>query len=370
MASPLAAARAARDLRTGQHALAAGDAAHALAALESAARLRPRWASPRLWLGLALSELEQVSAALAALDEAERLSPGGAVQILFRCRVLLDAGRAREAVAAAEGSRERAPDNVHVHGYLALARWVAGDVPSGRALPRRADEVGGGAELWGRWLLAVEERFPGGAGIDYPAPRAAVGLAERLASWRAARRVARARVLLASGHPTRAASVLDGAEGLWPGDEDLLALRVEVHRASAVLRAEALAEASDQVDLRLAVAEDFLEIGEPGAALGALAPVEGLVEAIDRGRLSWRATCALLEGRALLERGEVGQAAARLETAAALWPVEAEPLYYLGVARLRLGERPAARRAFIAACCLDGGLGLVRLRELSAAEGG
>jgi Flp pilus assembly protein TadD len=170
--------------------------------------------------------------------------------------------------------------------------------------------------------------------------------------------------------PVAALSYLDRAEARWPGEEPAQELRVKAHRDAAAVRREQLGSAPHDVELRLAAAEDLLEIGEAREALRVLEPAREHILSIDANRLGWRTEEALLRGRALLAANDPEPACEALELARELWPVEVEPAYYLGVASARCGRRAAARRQLVAACTMDGGLAQARLDEYRVATGG
>lgn len=361
MASP------ARALGRAQAALDRGETSEAVRLARVAAELRPGWRQARLWLAAALSEAGDTDEALAALGEPPAGAPRAGVHKLFVGRVLLDAGRYEEAEESFSEGLRIAPDNLHLEGYKALARWaLAEDDPPALADPIEAAAWGAG--LWGRWLLLTEERFPGGPGTDYPPPPLqAAGPFERLARRRARRLVAAATASAGRGATERARTFLDRAEALWPLSEEAAELRVSLLAKGVDELERRLPDEGDDPDLRLALADALLETGHPAAALRVLEPVPGLVKSIDPGRLAWVAGAALLTGRARLAAGERGQALEPLELAASLLPAEVEPRYFLAVARLLAGDRRGARRAFVAACRMDGSLGRERLRELAAA---
>jgi len=363
------AAGASNTLRRGQAAFLAGDATEAVRLCGLAAEGRPGLWQAHAWLGLALSEEGDLESALGALEAAAEGSGSSAVPWLFKGRVLIDHDRHEEAVEALEVAAERAPDNLHVPGYLALAKWAV-DAHSGSSPVEapRSDLAAFGAELWGRWLLLVEERFPGGPGTDYPVPHEAPrSTGERIARWRAARLLRRAEEHHAAGDADRAAALLDRAEALWPSEPETVELRVALHaRCGDELLRRIEADPGD-VDLRLETAEDLLEAGDPRRALSVLEPVPGLVESLDKGRLSWNAGLALVSGRAELDLGGLEEAKELLDRAVSLLPTEVEPSYFLGIALLRSGQRAAARQALVDVCRMDGEIGPMRLRELTEA---
>lgn len=357
-------------LRAGQRALAAGELDRARERLAGAAAARPRWLPARLWLASALSEAGELEAAHAELAAAIERSPDAPVPRLWLGRILLDHDLAGEARDALEEASRLQLENVQIKGYLALARWAAsGDDAVLEALGWAVPSDGG--ELRGRWLLELERRFPGGPGADYGTPpRAPRWPTQRLARWRSRRLVERAARALERHDPIAALSLLDRAELAWPGDEWAQELRIRAHRDAAATRRERLAAAPHDVEARLDAAEDLLAIGEPREALRTLEPAAEHIRSIDPNRISWRAGEALLRGRALLAADAPEPAREALELARELWPTEVEPAYDLAVAHLRCGERAAARRGFIEACTLDGGVAQARLDEYrDAAEG-
>jgi Flp pilus assembly protein TadD len=178
------------------------------------------------------------------------------------------------------------------------------------------------------------------------------------------RLVERAATAEKNGEHERALTMLDRADALWPGDERAQELRVEVHAGVAKARLERLGREEHDVDLRLDATEALLEIGRTREALRTIEPAAEYIRSIDPHRLSWRAGEALLRGRALLGVDEPAKAAECFSLARELWPTEAEPRYYLGVAMVRAGRSAEGRRAFIEACGIDAELARERLREL------
>jgi tetratricopeptide (TPR) repeat protein len=357
-------------LRSGQRALAAGELEQAKEQLARAAAARPRWVPARLWLASALSEAGELDAARAELDAAIERAPDSSIPRLWLGRILLDHDLAAEARDALEEASRRDLENAQIKGFLALARWVAGGEDAvlealGWSLPND------GGELRGRWLLELERRFPGGPGADFSTPpRGPRWPTQRLARWRSRRLVERAARALERHDPLAALSLIDRAEAHWFGEDRVQELRIRAHRDAAAIRREQLAAEPHDVELRLATAEDLLAIGEPREALRALEPAAEHIRSIDPNRLSWRASEALLRGRALLATDAPDPAREALELARELWPTEVEPVYYLAIARLRGGARAAARRDFVEACTLDGGLAQARLDEYREASAG
>ena len=353
-------------LRRGQRALSRGEVAKAALFCARAAALRPRWHAPHLWSALARCDLDDLQGALAALDIASTLRPASAVPQLFRGRSLLDHGRFDEAVQALEAARALDPTNLHVQGHLAVATWAlkGGGLDPAWLSPAFA----GGAGLWGRWVLLIEERFPGGPGTDYPAePDEARTTFERLARWRARRACRAAARSRDAGAIRRAKAALERSVALWPADEACDELRVSVHLTSARLLGERITADPSDVDAHLEAAEDHLETGAPKDALESLCPVSNLIESIDRTRLSWHSRLAVLMARAHLAMGQPEEARPLLARARSLMPLDVEPAYYQGVALLLLGKRVSARRALVDACGLEPSLGPTRLQEFSAA---
>jgi tetratricopeptide (TPR) repeat protein len=362
---------ASRALLSGQRRLGEGDVAGALERFEAAARAAPAWGVARLWLGAAAGEAGDLERARRELERAVELGAEPIVARVWLARAYFDHRAYTEALETLEAMADGGERNLHVASFRALLRWTAeGDAG---ALADVAWRVGlGNGELLGRWLVETEERFPGGPGTDFPAarpePAARRGLG--LGRRRALRLRARARARLAAGEPIRALADVDRADALHPGAAADDELRVAVHHAAADARRAALNDAPHDVELRLDLAESLLEVGLASEAARTLGPVEEHIDAIDAGRLTWRATAALLRGRARLGSGEVADAAADLARARELWPFEVEPIYYHGVALLRCGRRAAGRRAMVDACHMDGGLAQGRLDELRAALGG
>ncbi len=370
MASWVHRIKAASELRRAQRALGEGDLERAQAHAERSARLRPEWLPASLWHGLTLAERGRLDEAEAAFGDAGERHPGAAVVRLFHGRILIDHQRYDAAREVLEEGARLAPSNLHLPGYLALADWAAyRDQEALEGIERLWSQAGG--ELWGRWLLALEEAFPGGPGTDYPAdPERPSRLTGRFVAWRARRLKRRASKLVERGRYDGAAELLNRVERLSPGGEEALELRITLHRRAAEHRQEGLEADPYDVDARLAAADDLLEIGLARQAREILEPAAEAIEKLDAHRLSWLAEQALLRGRCALELGEAPEAVDAFTTARDLWPVEVEPHYFLGVAALKAGQRRSARDAWITACELDPDLLELRLRELVAATGG
>lgn len=350
-------------LRRGQKALAAGELEEARRVLTRVVEARPRWAEARLWLATVLSELGELENLREELARARELSGPAPVVDLFEGKLLLDHQRYGEARRALERALEGAPTNHFLPGYLALARWTeTGELEPLEALGWQLPP--GGSELAGRWLIELELRFPGGPGTDLfidPGPTDSIW--KRLARWRAGRYRARARRALEAGRPERALEALDRAEALAAADEAAEELRLEAHLRAIERRRDQLEHEPHDVDLRLDLVEDLLEVGLASEAAAALEPAEELITSIDPDRLAWRAGLALLRGRVLLEAGELEQALEALELAATLWTVEIEPLYFLMVVHLRLGHRQQGRLVATTLCSMDAELTQSRLEE-------
>jgi len=355
--------KAAAALRRGQRSLSEGDLEAATAHCETAAGLDPGWLPPKLWLAQALSELGRIDEAIESLEAAKNVQPDSPMVYLWWGRALFDHQRYSEACEVLERGTSLGSNNLHLPVYLALAEWADGrEEQAFDELERLWAQ--GDDDLAGRWLLLLEERFPGGPGNEFPdsgpPPKS---IRERLDAWRAVRLVQKASRLHEEGKHETALGLLDRAEYLRPGQEKAHELGVLVHRDAAKQRREQLEADPHDVDIRLAASEDLLEIGLPDEALEMIEPAEEAIEKLDPNRLSWRAEHALIMGRVLLGIDTPEDAVEHLERGRDLWPTEVEPYYYLGVAYLRCDKRSAARAAFTKACELD-----YKLVELRAAE--
>lgn len=349
-------------LRRGQKALWAGELELAREHIYDVVRAKPKWVGARLWLASALSELEVYDEALSQLDEAEKLE-GGAVVRLWRGRVLFDRRHYSEAREVLESALECGGENFHLKRYLELSRWCS---EGGVEVVDEMSIPVGCPELQGRWMLELEERFPGGPGGEYSAPTPVARRPwERFAARRARKLLDRGRARYAEGDPEAALALIERAEELWL-DEDAIELHQEALLAVVPLRLERLEEAPHDIELRLELGEALIETGDSVKALIVLDPAAEHIESVDPNRLSWRASLALIRGRAHLMRGQLAEAVEDLEVARELWSVEIEPLYYLAVARLCSGERGQGRRLLVEACSMDGGLAKMRLEEYRA----
>lgn len=359
--------KAGLSLRRGQTALTSGDLERALESFKATVAARPRWDVAHLWLATILSELGDLESARAELDGPLEHRPNAAVYRLWMGRILVDHRRFSEAVELFEEAFNANPQNVQIPGYLALAKWAeSGDEAildeQAWTMPR------GGVELSARWLLEIEGRFPGGPGTDFfVPPEQSRSLFKRIADWRASRLADRAASAIDQGDHIRALTLLDRMGASQHGSERAMELRVEAHCGAATRRMKQLETNVHDVDLRLDVAEDLLEIGAPGDALSVLLPASGHIESIDPHRLSWQAGEALLRGRALLATDRPDDASEALSFSCELWPTEVEPLYYLAIACLRAGQTAQGRRTLIEACSVDSDLAQLRLDEYRAA---
>ncbi len=360
---------AGRALSRGQHALRRGDLERALEHFAAATSASPTWSLARLWLGTAASEAGDLERACGELERAIELTDGATVPHIWLARALIDHEEYEAALDALEPVLSAAKDNLHVTGFQTLARWGAtGEVD---ALVECGWEVGhGGGNLWGRWLVEIETRFPGGPGVEFfGSHEPPVSPLQRLACWRSERHRARAARRIGAKDYLKALADINRADAIWVGSDEALELRLQAHRGAAVMRAEQLCEAPHDVDLRLDLAEDLMELGDVSEALCVLEPAEEHIRSIDADRLSWRATLALLRGRAHLSAGASKEAITDLVLARELWPVEIEPVYYHGVALLHANQRAAGRHALIDGCYMDGSLAQIRLDEFRAAMG-
>ena len=359
--------KAASALRRGQRSFGAGDLAAAKRQCEAAIELAPRWVPPRLWLAQVLSELGQIDDAIATLEVARKEEPDSPMVYLWWGRALIDHQRFAEACEALESGVALGSPNLHLPVYLSLAEWaVDGGEESFKELEGLWSQAG--EELGGRWLLLLEERFPGGPGTEFPDPgEPPESLKARFDQWRANRCIEKARSRHEREKHDDAVRLLERAEYLRPGAEEAHELAILVHRDAASKRREQLEKEPHDVDLRLAAADDLLEIGHPAEALSLLEPAAETIEKLDPHRLSWHAELALLSGRCLLGLESSSEAVEHLERARELWPTEVEPFYYLGVAHLRNGDRNEARTALVQACELDFKLVDLRAGEYRAA---
>jgi hypothetical protein len=304
------------------------------------------------------------------LDLARQIAPSSSVVLLWQARLLIDHEQYDAACRLFDEQPQGGQGNLYWDGYRALARWGSGATPA----PEGQDQWSiplGGPELWGRWLMLIEERFPGGPGTDWLAPAGKPAtLGSRIAHWRSARWEQRAARALSRQRYEQALSHLGRADLLCPGGVEREELRLQAQWKACQEGVDRLRDAVHDVDLRLATVEGLLDVGDGGEALRLLAPVEEHITNLGSHRLSWRANAALLQGRALLASDRPEEARPLLLEAQDLWPWEIEPVYYLAIACLRSGRRHQGRRALIEACQLDAALAQLRLDEYRSALAG
>jgi len=350
------------ELRRGQRAFFEGDLETAQGLIAAVVEASPSWVQAKLWLGMTWSELGDLSRAQELLEQALQLDDC-AVSRLWLGRVLIDHQRYREAGEHLAVVIERGEVNLLVPGYFSLARWCEGeDAAQLEALDWTVPR--GAAELRGRWLLELERRFPGGPGSELnvaPAPPRTP--LQRFQRHRSLVLLEKARLKKRQGQLEAALELLERADRLWLGQEDVEELRIETLLAVIPERRERLEREPHEVDLRMEIAEALVEVGDAGAAHEVLEPAGEHIASLDSNRLSWKATLAFLLGRISLAKGEYGAAIAQLELANDLWAVEVEPLYYLAISELLTGKRSLARRHFVEVCSMDGELADIRLRE-------
>jgi len=382
--------RAAVALARGQAALGGAEVEEAVVAFEAALDLRPRWAQARMWLASALSDLGDLQGAKAQISQVLELAPDSAVAHLWIGRILLDHGELEGASESLAKARSCDSKNLHVGSYESLVALSLGELHEDALKGLESVLRPGGNELWGRWLLAIEEAMPGGPGTDFHGgPRRPRGPLQRLAAKRSAGKATKAAALVVAAKKelpreegeeafavsrafvmlARAQVLLDDAEMLWPAEEGAIEVRRDAHLAGGQAGEILLETEPEDLDLRLQTTLDHIEIGACRKALRILSPIDEQIAGRKGNPIAWLAPALVLRGRALIGLERLEEAREVLTRAVDLLPVAVEPLYDLGVACLREGDRLAARRSFIGVCELDESLVATRARELIAATG-
>jgi tetratricopeptide (TPR) repeat protein len=103
----------------------------AIAKLEEAARLDPRLAASRRFLGVARLDRGDLDAAAREFELACRLEPDNTQTELLRAGVLQGLGRTQDAVAAYQVVLKRDPSHARAHASLALSLLGSGDYERG-----------------------------------------------------------------------------------------------------------------------------------------------------------------------------------------------------------------------------------------------
>lgn len=270
--------------------------------LRRALELRPGYAPGQVRLGDVLARQGALDEAAEAYRRAVELDPSLAKAHEGLGQVFLQQGRAGEAVGPLERARELTPGDGSIYAALAQAYLRSGDRDRARAAAERVRELPRIDTYPDPWLAEV----------------AALGVSSSLA-------LERGQGLLAVGRPAEAAVELNKVVAARPDDPLAhlalaAAYRQTGEAAAAVAEYErALALDGDQPRARFELGVLLAAVGRLDDALVQLRRAVGEVEGEEMTAVAHESL-----GRTLLRRGDVVEALAELEKAAALATLTAE----------------------------------------------